>query len=154
MKYICLGYTDEKKWDSMTEPERMKFVDECFTYDDELRKGGHFVGGEALQGARSAAILRWQNGSVFVTDGPFAEAKEQIGGIMVLEARDLNHAIQLMAKHPSLQLGSGPWEIRPAADLSAMITESEARRAARRDSNSGTDRRQAVRIVAGRPAEQ
>ena len=126
MKYICLGYMDEKKWGAMSESERNAFVDECFAYDELLRKNGHFAGGEALQGARSSAILRWKNGKVSVTDGPFAETKEQLGGILVLEANDLNHAIQLMSKHPGVRGGS--FEIRPAADLTQMIRESEERR--------------------------
>ncbi len=129
MKYICLGYMDEKVFEGMTETEQAHFVDSCFSYDDELRKNGHYVGGEALQPGKNAAMLRMQNGRVSVTDGPFAETKEQIGGIMILEADDLNHAIQLMSKHPSLALGKGggSWEIRPAADLSAMMIESEQR---------------------------
>lgn len=104
-------------------------IDECFTYDDELRKNGHFAGGEALQGPQTAATLRWKNGKVSITDGPYAETKEQIGGILVLEARDLNHAIQLMSKHPGVK--AGPFEIRPAGDVSQMIRESEMRRAQR-----------------------
>ncbi len=128
MKYICLGYMDEKLWEKMSDGERNRFLDEAFAYDDELRRNGHFVGGEALQGAINAATLRSGGGNVSITDGPFAETKEQIGGIMILEARDLNHAIQLMSKHPSIRMGS-IWEIRPAADLTAMIEESERRRA-------------------------
>lgn len=102
-------------------------MDKCFSYDDELRKNGHFAGGEALQGPQTAATLRWKNGKVSVTDGPYAETKEQIGGILILEARDLNHAIQLMSRHPGVQ--AGPFEIRPAADITDMIRESEQRRA-------------------------
>jgi hypothetical protein len=126
MKYICLGYMDPKKWKTMSESERNTFVDECFAYDDVLRKNGHFVGGEALQSPRNATTLRCQNGKVSVTDGPYAETKEQLGGILVLEAKDLNHAIQLMSKHPGVRGGS--FEIRPAEDLSQMIRESSERR--------------------------
>lgn len=126
MKYICLGYMEEKKWETMPESERNAFVDECFAYDDELRKAGHFVGGEALQSAQNAITLRWRSGKVTVTDGPFAETREQLGGLLVLEARDLNHAIQLMSKHPGVR--GGPFEIRPAADLTEMLKESERRR--------------------------
>lgn len=129
MKYICLGYHEEKKWETITESERNAMIDECFEYDDMLRKNGHFAGGEALQGVSNAVTLRWRNGQVAVTDGPYAETKEQIGGILILEARDLNHAIQLMSKHPGVK--NGPFEIRPAADLSAMIAESERRRSKR-----------------------
>lgn len=98
-----------------------------------MKRTGHYAGGEALQPGLNTATLRIRNGKVSVIDGPFAETKEQIGGIMILEADDLNHAIQQMSKHPSLGLskGGGSWEIRPAADLNAMIDESEKRRTAK-----------------------
>ena len=127
MKYICLGYIEPNKFETMLESERNAMLDECFNYDDELRENGHFAGGEALQGPDTATTLRWKNGKVSVTDGPYAETKEQIGGILVLEARDLNHAIQLMSKHPGVK--AGPFEIRPVADLTGMVRESEQRRA-------------------------
>jgi len=127
MKYICLGYIEPNKFESMSEAERNAMIDECFAYDDELRKNGHFAGGEGLQGPQTAATLRWKDGKVSITDGPYAETKEQIGGILILEARDLNHAIQLMSKHPGVK--AGPFEIRPAQDLTGMIQESEQRRA-------------------------
>jgi hypothetical protein len=126
MKYICLGYIEPKKFETMTESERNAMVDECFAYDEELRRNGHFAGGDGLQGPETATTLRWKDGKVAVTDGPYAETKEQIGGILVLEARDLNHAIQLMSKHPGVK--AGPFEIRPVADLTGMIRESEKRR--------------------------
>lgn len=127
MKYICLGYIAPGKFENLSETDRNAMVDECFTYDDELRAKGHFAGGEALQGPESAATLRWTDGKVSVTDGPYAETKEQIGGILILEARDLNHAIQIMSKHPGVK--AGPFEIRPAADLSEMLAVSAGRRA-------------------------
>ena len=105
MKYICLGYIEEKKWEAMSESQRNAMLDECFAYDDVLRKNGHFAGGEALQSPRNATTLRWKNGKVAITDGPYAETKEQLGGILVLEATDLNHAIQLMSKHPGVKAG-------------------------------------------------
>ena len=110
----------------MKENERHAMLDECFDYDDQLRANGHFAAGEALQPPSSAVTLYWKNGKVAVTDGPYAETKEQLGGILVLEARDLNHAIQLISRHPGLKFG--PWEIRPAADLNEMMKESEQRR--------------------------
>jgi hypothetical protein len=70
--------------------------------------------------------LRYTNGRVVVTDGPFAETREQLGGILILEARDLNHAVELISKHPGVTFG--PWEIRPAADLDEMMRQCEARR--------------------------
>ncbi|HEU4343036.1 MAG TPA: YciI family protein [Candidatus Binatia bacterium] len=126
MKYICLGYFDEKKWEAMSEREQQAFMDECFAYDDLLRKNGHIVSGEALQSARNAITLRWKNGKVSITDGPYAETKEQLGGFGLFEARDLNHAIELMSKHPAVK--SGSIEIRPLDNLTEMIRESERRR--------------------------
>ena len=128
MKFICLGYIEEKKLE-MAEKEMQAMMDECLSYDDMLRKNGHFAGGEALQPPRTAKTLRWQNGKATVSDGPYAETKEQLGGILILEARDLNHAIELMSKHPGVK--AGPFEIRPAADLTEMVRESEVRRSAR-----------------------
>ena len=80
MKYICLGYIEPNKFETMSESERNAMLDECFTYDDVLRKNGHFASGEALQSANAAMTLRWKNGKVSVTDGPYAETKEQLGG--------------------------------------------------------------------------
>ena len=126
MKYICLGHIDPNKFASMSETELHAMLDSCFAYDDQLRANGHFKGGEGLQPPNTAVTLRHTNGKIVVTDGPFAETKELLGGIMILEARDLNHAIDLISKHPGAKYG--PWEIRPAADLSEMVRQSEARR--------------------------
>jgi hypothetical protein len=128
MKFVCLGYIEDGKWDAMSERDRSALVEECLAYDNHLRKNGHFVGGEALQSARKAVTLRWQDRQVAVTDGPYAETKEQLGGILLLEARDMDHAIELMSKHPGVRLG-GPFEIRPA---SAEIDERMAARSAPR----------------------
>lgn len=86
MKYLCLGYMEEEKWDAMSKKEQEAFIEQCFAYDDVLRRNGHFVRGEALQSARSGATLRFRNGKLFVTDGPFAETKEQLGGLFILGA--------------------------------------------------------------------
>jgi hypothetical protein len=128
MKYICLGYADPQFFASVSETEMNAMMDSCFVYDDQLRANGHFKGGEALQPPNNAMTLRYANGRVVATDGPFAETKEQLGGILILEARDLNHAVELISKHPGVKFG--PWEIRPAADLSEMLRQSEARRRA------------------------
>ncbi len=114
MKFICLGYLEEAKWDKLSDEERQRLMKDCFDYDDELRRGGHFLGGEALDSARHAVTLRMKDGSVDVTDGPYAETREILGGILMLEARDLNHAISLMSNHPGVKMG--PFEIRPAAE--------------------------------------
>ena len=128
MKYLCLGYLEPGKFENMAESERIAVLDECFSYNDELRKNGHLVAEEALQPANAAVTLSWKHGKVAVTDGPYAETKEQLGGIQVLEARDLNHAIQLISQSPGLRLGCGLIEIRPAADISEMMKASEQRR--------------------------
>ncbi|WP_417849755.1 YciI family protein [Thalassoglobus sp.] len=114
MKFICLGYIEEAKWDNLSDEERQRLMKDCFDYDDELRRGGHFLGGEALDSARHAVTLRVKDGSVDVTDGPYAETREILGGILLLEARDLNHAVSLMSNHPGVKMG--PFEIRPAAE--------------------------------------
>src|SRR6516164_5042270 len=103
MKFICLGYSDEKLWDGMSQSEREAMIEECIAYDDELRRGRHWTGvGEALQISRAAKTLRSKGGKVVITDGPYAETKEQIGGFGVIEARDMEHAVELMSKHPGL----------------------------------------------------
>ena len=128
MKFICLGYIQPGKLENMRPGEQNAMLDECFGYDDKLRESGHFTAGEALQPPDAARTLRWKNGKVVVTDGPYAETKEQLGGILVLEARDLDHAVQLISQHPAVKYG--PWEIRPAADLNKMLRESSERRKA------------------------
>jgi hypothetical protein len=126
MKYLCFGYYDKRKFDGMTESERNAIFDSCFEYDDHLRANGNWAGGEALQGPETALTLSWKNGKVVTTDGPYAETKEQLGGLLLLEARDMNHAVELMGQHPGLRYG--PWEIRPAGDLSGFMKASEKRR--------------------------
>jgi hypothetical protein len=127
MKYICFGYYDKNKFDSMTESDRNAMFDACFEYDDHLRAHGHWAGGEALQPRETALTVSWMNGKVATTDGPFAETKEQLGGILMLEARDMNHAIQLIGQHPALKYGN-TFEIRPVGDLSEAMKASEQRR--------------------------
>ena len=120
-----MGFIEESKWESLSAEEGQQMMEECFAYDDELRRGGHFLGGEALQSASKAVTLRIKNGSVDMTDGPYAETKEMLGGILLLEARDLNHAIALMSRHPGVKMG--PFEIRPADEqVNAMIAERQA----------------------------
>jgi hypothetical protein len=122
MRFICLGYADPTVFGAMSKEEMDSAMNECFAYDDELRRGGHFTGGEALQEPKSAVTLRHNPKGVEVTDGPYAETKEYLGGILILEARDLNHAIALMSKHPGVRFG--PFEIRPADEtIKALIEE-------------------------------
>jgi hypothetical protein len=121
MRFICLGYADAAVFSSMSKEEMESAMNECFAYDDVLRRGGHFAGGEALQEAKTAVTLRYGAKGVEVTDGPYAETKEYLGGILILEARDLNHAIALMSKHPGVRFG--PFEIRPADETIHALVE-------------------------------
>ena len=125
MKFVCLGYIDESKFAALSPDEAQRLMDECFAYDDVLRRGGHFLGGEALDSARKAVTLRTKNGRVEVTDGPFAETKETLGGILFLEARDLVQAVALMSNHPGVKMG--PFEIRPAdEEINRLCAERDA----------------------------
>jgi hypothetical protein len=129
MKYMCLGYYDKSKFENLPESERIAMYDQCYEYDEYLRANGNSISGEALQGPETALTLHWKNGKVVTTDGPYAETKEQIGGLGILEARDMNHAQQLMAQHPALKFGT-IWEIRPVGDMSEIKKASEQRRRA------------------------
>jgi len=111
----------------MSERQRNGALDEVFAYTDELRASGHLLAAEGLQSARNAATLRVVNGKVSVIEGPYVETKEKIGGLYVLEARDLNHAIQLMSKHV---VRAGGLEIRAVVDMTPMVVASRQRRAA------------------------
>lgn len=125
MKFVCLGFIDEAKCAEVLQEEGHKMMEACFAYDDELRRGGHFIGGEALDSARKAVTLRMNGGKVEATDGPYAETKEMLGGILLLEARDMDHAVALMSKHPGVKMG--PFEIRPAHEaVNQLIAERDA----------------------------
>jgi hypothetical protein len=129
MKFVCLGFIEESKLTDTPPDEMQRLMEECLDYDDELRRGGHFLGGEALDLARNAVTLRMKQGKVQVTDGPYAETKEMLGGILLLEARDLNHAKALMSKHPGVKMG--PFEIRPANEaVNSLIAERDVQFAA------------------------
>ena len=108
MKYLCLVYGDED--DLHTVPDN-----ECLAYDEALRQGGRCLASEALESSRTAATVRMRNGKASVTDGPFAESKEQLAGFYLIEARDLNEAIQVAAKIPLARRGS--IEVRPIKEL-------------------------------------
>lgn len=124
MKFVCLGYMDEAKWGKMPQSQQEAVMEECLAYDDVLKKNGHWLDeGAALQRAKNAKTLNWQDGKVVVTDGPYAETKELLGGFCVLEAIDMDHAVDLMSKHPGVRLG-GPFEIRPVdAEFEARYAE-------------------------------
>jgi len=115
MKYLCLIYEDESHLDVLSENEWNGVVGECLAAAEELRQSGHVVASEALQSVRTATTVRVRNGRLAATDGPFAETKEQLGGFYLIEARDLNDAIQVAARIPSARRGCV--EVRPVREL-------------------------------------
>jgi hypothetical protein len=115
MKYLCLVYNEERNLEAMAEGEFKAFVDEHLTCERELKESGQLVAAEGLQPVSSASTVRIRDGKLLVTDGPFAETKEQLGGFYLIEARDLNEAIQAAAKIPPARMGS--IEIRPIRHL-------------------------------------
>lgn len=121
MKYVCLVYHEEETLAAISESEFERLVGECIAYTTELDKAGHHVMSSGLQSVRSASTLRNKNGKLSVTDGPFAETKEFLGGFTILEARDLNEAIQLASKFPTAHLGA--IEVRPVLDPSSDVSD-------------------------------
>jgi hypothetical protein len=115
MRYLCLIYDEEKKLGAMSKAESDAFMADYFTFTDAIKKSGHHLGGEALQPIQTATTVRIRNGKLSTTDGPFAETKEQLGGFYLINARDLNDAIQVASKIPSARLGSV--EVRPIQEF-------------------------------------
>ena len=115
MKYLCLVYIEEKKLEALSKGELDALIDESLDYDEVLRNSGHYLASDALQPVQTATTIRIHNGKVFTTDGPFAETKEQLGGFILIEARDLNDAIRAASKIPPARLGS--IEVRPIMEL-------------------------------------
>jgi hypothetical protein len=115
MKYLCLIYYDEKNLDALSKSEYDALVDEALDYDEELQKSDHSIARGALQPVQTAITVRTRQGKVSITDGPFAETKEQLGGFILIEARDLNEAIHVASKIPPGRLGSV--EVRPIKEL-------------------------------------
>ncbi|HEX4809152.1 MAG TPA: YciI family protein [Bryobacteraceae bacterium] len=115
MKYLCLVFLDETKLDALSKEESDALDRESLAYDDVLREGGHLLAAQALQSVHSATTLRLRSGKVTVTDGPFAETHEQIGGFILIDARDLDEAIQLASGIPPIRLGGV--EVRPIKEL-------------------------------------
>jgi hypothetical protein len=118
MKYLCMVIIDEKKLNAMSESDLQALDDESLEYDDFLKKSGHFLAAQALESVDAATTVRQRNGKVSVTDGPFAETNEQIGGFILIEARDLNEAIQLASQIPGGRRLGGV-EVRPVKELVA-----------------------------------
>jgi hypothetical protein len=116
MRYLCLIYENEKAWETMPQAESEAIMGEYFAFTDGIRSNGKLVAGEALQPTGTATTVRVRNGKISTTDGPFVETKEQLGGFYLIEATDLNDAIQIAAKIPSARLGA--IEVRPVVDFS------------------------------------
>jgi hypothetical protein len=116
MKYLCLIYDDEKLMGASSKADADAMMAEYHVYTEGIRKSGHFIAGEALQPVHTATTIRIRGGKMSTTDGPFAETKEQLGGFYMIEARDLNDAIQVASRIPSAKTGS--IEVRPVWDLS------------------------------------
>ena len=116
MRYLCLIYDEEKKLGTMPKAESDQFMGEYFAFTEGIKQSGHYLGGEALQPVQTATTVRVRNGKTSTTDGPFAETKEQLGGYYLINARDLNDAIQVASKIPSARIGTV--EVRPIMEFS------------------------------------
>ena len=119
MKYLCLVYLDEKRLHELPD-------EDCVEFDTSIRKSGHCIASEALQSVQTATTVRVRNGKMSITDGPFAETKEQLAGFYMIEARDLNEAIQIASKIPPARVGS--IEVRPIRLIREAVAEAAAQR--------------------------
>lgn len=115
MKYLCLIYEDETMYQKMPEAELHEMMGEYFALNENFKKSGRYIGGNALQPTNTATTVRVRNGKVSTTDGPFAETKEQLGGFYLIEARDLNDAIQAATQIPGARFGCV--EVRPIMEF-------------------------------------
>ena len=111
MKYLCLIYNDEREMGTMPRPDGEKMMAEYYQFTEDIKKSGHYVAGEALQPTQTATSVRIRQGKTSATDGPFAETKEQLGGFYMIDARDLNDALQIASRIPSARTGCV--EVRP-----------------------------------------
>jgi hypothetical protein len=117
MKYLCLVYLDEKRLDELPD-------EDCVAYDTALRKSGHCIASEALESVQTATTVRVRNGKLTVTDGPFAETKEQLAGFYLVDAKDLNEAIHVASKIPPARVGS--IEVRPIRPIRETVAQAGA----------------------------
>jgi hypothetical protein len=120
MKYLCLVYGEEKALDALSQGEMEALIDQSLAYDDVLRKGGHYLESAALEHIKAAKTVRLRNRRIAITDGPFAETKEQLLGFILIDAIDIDEAVQLAAKIPMASTGS--IEVRPVLDLEPLQT--------------------------------
>jgi hypothetical protein len=123
MKYLCLIYENEKNFETLSPADGEAIMGEYFAFTDGIQRSGQYVAGEALHPTNTATTVKVRNGKVSTTDGPFAETKEQLGGFYLIEAKDLNEAIQVAAKIPSARFGA--IEVRPVVDFSAEAAKRE-----------------------------
>jgi hypothetical protein len=114
MKYLCLIYANEAAWQGLSKPDADSMIAEYMAFTESLKKAGQYIGGNRLQPIASATTVRVRDGKLSATDGPFAETKEQLGGYYLVEARDLNDAIQIASRIPGARVGS--IEVRPVAE--------------------------------------
>jgi len=129
MKYLCLIYNQEGNVSSLSKNDFDTMMQEYFQFTTDIQKSGHYVAGEALEPIQTATTVRVRNGKISTTDGPFAETKEQLGGFYLIEARDLNDAIQVASRIPSAKMGS--IEVRPIVDFSKEKAKASASESAR-----------------------
>ena len=114
-RYLCLIYRADEAVERLSRPEFDALVTEALAYDDALRGSGHYLASGALQSVQTATTIRIKGGRTLATDGPFAETKEQLGGFILIEARDLDDAIRVASKIPPARLGC--IEVRPIREL-------------------------------------
>ncbi len=115
MQYLCLIYEDEKEWQKLPPAQTDKLLGEYSAYTESVKRSGHYLGGNGLEPSHTATTLRMRKGKLATTDGPFAETKEQLGGYYLLQARDLNEAIQLASRIPGARFGAV--EVRPVTEM-------------------------------------
>lgn len=120
MKYLCIVFVDEGKLEALSKEEAQALDNVSLNYDETLRHQGHFVAAQALESVRAAAVVKLRDGEVVVTDGPFAEAREQVGGFILIDAFDRDDAIEIASKIPAITLGG--IEVRPIKELTFRPT--------------------------------
>ncbi len=115
MKYLCLIYAEEATWGKMSKDEAGQMMTEYGAFTKDIQASGKYIGGNPLQPISTATTVRVRNGKVSTTDGPFAETKEQLGGYYLIDAKDLNDAIQVAGRIPGAKIGS--IEVRPIREM-------------------------------------
>jgi hypothetical protein len=117
MRFLCAVYVEPKTMEKLTPAEGATLDRDSIAYDEALRRSGHYIASDALQLATTARTLRVRNGKLSIMDGPFAETKEQLGGFILVEARDMEEAVELASKIPMAKHGT--IEVRPIMEISA-----------------------------------